>query len=90
MALSPSPLFGLSPISLDNNLVSMKRYFPARAYLQRLHAVQEPVAASLWVSIQVENELGDQHTVNSHALLLQRKYPDSEETRQYLQWKQNE
>ncbi len=78
----PGALLEMARLSLE-----LKRYLSARAYLQRYHAVVEPDAASLWASVQVEDKLGDNNTMESHALLLKRKFPDSEETRLYLQWK---
>jgi type IV pilus assembly protein PilF len=81
----PGALIEMAKLSFEN-----KQYLSARAYLQRFHAVNEPTAISLWTSIQVENHLGDNNTMNSHALLLKKKFPDSEETRQYLQWVNNE
>lgn len=81
----PGALIEMAKLSLEN-----KQYLSARGYLQRFHDVNEPTAASLWTSIQVENFLGDANTMNSHALLLKQKYPDSEETRQYLQWVSHE
>jgi len=77
----PGALLEMARLSLE-----LKRYLSARAYLQRYHAVRDLDAASLWVSVRVEKQLGDKTTMHKHALLLQRKFPDSEETRQYLQW----
>jgi len=78
----PGALLEMARLSLE-----LKRYLSARAYLQRYHAVHEPDAASLWASIQVEDKLGDNNTRDSHEQLLKGKFPDSEETRLYLQWK---
>ncbi len=89
-ALRTNPIFPGALLEMARLNLELKRFLPARAYLQRLHAVQEPVASSLWISVQVEKALGDKNTMQSHALLLQRKFPDSEETGKYLQWKQNE
>jgi type IV pilus assembly protein PilF len=89
-ALRTNPIFPGALLEMASLSLELKRYLPARAYLQRLHAVQKPIAASLWISIQVEKVLGDQDTMQSHALFLQGEFPDSEETRKYLQWKQNE
>jgi len=77
----PGALLEMARLSLE-----LKRHLSARAYLQRYHAVHDPDAASLWTSVQVEKVLGDANTMESHALLLKRKFPDSEETRQYLHW----
>ena len=80
----PGALIEMAKLSFKN-----KQYLSARAYLQRFHDVNEPTASSLWTSVKVENFLGDADTMNSHALLLKQKYPDSEETRQYFEWVSN-
>lgn len=86
-ALRKSPKFAPALLNMAKLSLELKRYLSARGYLQRFHAVQKTVPASLWISVQVEKVLGDNNLMQSHALLLIRKYPDSDETRQYLQWK---
>jgi len=86
-ALRKNPKFAPALLNMAKLSLDLERHLSARAYLQRFHAVQKPVAASLWVSVQVEEVLGDKDLKHSHALLLIRKFPDSEETRQYHQWK---
>lgn len=85
-ALRRNPTLSGALLEMARLSLELKRYLSARAYLQRYHAEREPDAASLWASVQVEKQLGDKTTMHKHALLLQRKFPDSEETRQYLQW----
>ncbi|NOY67502.1 MAG: type IV pilus biogenesis/stability protein PilW [Gammaproteobacteria bacterium] len=89
-ALRENPEFSIALLSMARLSLELKRYLSARAYLQRFHAVQKPTPSSLWISVQVEKVLGDKNLMESRALLLKRKYPDSEETRQYLLWKKNE
>lgn len=79
----PAGLLKMASLSLD-----LKRYLSARGYIQRFHAVHKPVAASLWVSIQVEKVLGDTNLRASQVMLLKEKFPDSEENRLYLQSKE--
>ena len=86
-ALQKKPKFPAALLQMAKLSLEKKRYLSARAYLQRYHAVVKPTPASLWLSIQVESVLGDRGTLYSHATLLKGKYPDSEETRLYLQWK---
>lgn len=77
----PGALLEMARLGLD-----LKRYLSSRAYLQRYHAVRDPIAKSLWISIQVEKQLGDKTIMRQHAMLLQGKFPDSVETGLYLQW----
>jgi len=86
-ALQKNPKFPAALLQMAKLSLELKRYLSARAYLQRYHAEVKPTPASLWISIQVEKILGDSGTMESHAMLLKGKYPDSEETRLYLQWK---
>lgn len=57
------------------------RYLPARGYLQRYVAVASHTPESLWLGIQIEQQLGDKDAVSSYALLLKNTYPDSEQAR---------
>jgi len=85
-ALRKNPKFPAALLQMAKLSHELKRNLSARAYIQRLHAVTKPSAASLWISIRVEKALGDFGLMESQALSLKDKYPDSEETRQYLQW----
>lgn len=85
-ALRKNSKFSPALLSMAKLSLELKRYLSARAYLQRFHQVKKSTAASLWLSVQVEKVLGDNDLMYSRALLLKRKYPDSEETRQYHQW----
>jgi len=86
-ALRKNPRLTPALLNMAKLSLELKRYLSSRAYLQRFHAEQKPNAASLWISVRVEKILGNNNLMQSHALLLIRKYPDSEETRQYHQWK---
>lgn len=54
-------------------------YLSARGYLQRYQEVARHTAKSLWLGIQIEQELGDEDAVSSYALLLKNSFPDSEQ-----------
>lgn len=72
----PQALIKMSEYNFNNNdLVS------ARDFLQRYQQVAKHVPKSLWLGIQIENELGDKDSVSSYALLLKNAYPDSKEAR---------
>ncbi len=51
----------------------------ARGYLQRFQQIARHNPKSLWLGIQVEQELGDADAVSSYALLLKNGFPDSQE-----------
>ena len=71
--ISPALLM-MSEMSYEqNNALS------ARGYLQRYQQVARHTPKSLWLGIQIENELGDKDAVSSYALLLRNNFPDSEE-----------
>lgn len=56
-----------------------KNYLLVRAYLQRFKEAQKSTSASLWLTIQAEDKLGDNNAVASAVLLLQQFFPDSHE-----------
>ena len=51
----------------------------ARGYLQRYLEVSKPTAESLWLGIQIEEELGDRDAVASYSMMLRNNFPDSEQ-----------
>ncbi len=71
--MSPA-LLRMCEISFNNN-----DYLSARAYLQRYQSVSQHIAKSLWLGVQIEQELGDKNTAGSYALLLKNLFSDSDE-----------
>ncbi len=67
-------LLQMAEISYDTN-----NYLSARGYMQRYLEISAHTAKSLWLGIQIENELGDKNTLSSYKLLLKNKFPDSKE-----------
>ena len=61
-----------------------KQYLQARAYMQRYHEIVAGSAASLWLGIRIEKELGDQNIVSKLGGDLTAKFPDSDETQLFL------
>ena len=57
-------------------------YLKARAYLQCYHEVAPWTPKALLLAIKVENKLGDSNAVSSYILLLQSRFPDSDEASQ--------
>lgn len=66
-------------------LINFERgqYLVAREYLQSAMA-GEPTAEMLWLGVRIERLLGDRNAEASHALLLRKKYPDSEQAKALL------
>ena len=61
-------------------------FLSAQGYYQRYLAVATQSASTLWLGIRLAHALGDQDAVASYKLLLKRKFPDSIQTRQLLEW----
>ena len=70
----PAALLNMAQLSYNHG-----RHLPARGYLQRYVAVAKHTATSLWLGIQIEQQLGDKDAVSSYALQLRNNYPDSEQ-----------
>lgn len=60
------------------------RHLQARGYLQRYINVAEHSPKSLWLGIQIERALGDRNAESSYALLLEKNFPDSPQTKLLL------
>lgn len=58
---------------------SKRDYYSARNYLQRYLTLKEHTAKSLYLGIQIEQELGDRDRASSYTLLLKNRFPDSRE-----------
>lgn len=71
---NPTALLQMSRISYERN-----NYLSARAYLQRYLKNGRHTAASLWMGIKIERELGDMDAVASYSLSLRNNFPDSPE-----------
>lgn len=54
-------------------------HLSARAYLQRYLEVANHTAATLWYGLLTEKALGDHDAVASYAMLLESRFPDSEQ-----------
>ncbi|MBI2993928.1 MAG: type IV pilus biogenesis/stability protein PilW [Gammaproteobacteria bacterium] len=70
----PGALLNMAQLSFAQG-----RYLPARGYLQRYIVAAKHTAESLWLGIQIEQQLGDKDAVSSYALLLRNSFPDSEQ-----------
>ena len=71
---NPPALLHMSKISYDQD-----KFLSSRAYLQRFLEVSRHTAASLWMGIKIERQLGDKDAISSYSLSLKNNFPDSDE-----------
>jgi len=72
-------LFQMAKINLE-----AKQYLKARGYIQRFGLVSKHTAQSLLVGLKIERVLGGRDDLAKYALLLQHKFPDSDEAQELL------
>ena len=78
-ALELNPRVSPALIKMCEISFNEPNYLSARAYLQRYQQSARHTPKSLWLGIQIENELGDKDAVSSYALLLKNSFPASKE-----------
>lgn len=72
-------LLGMAKIEYDKG-----RYKRSRSYISRFENVTKHNPRSLWLAIRTASYLGDMDAVASYALRLVQLFPDSQETENYL------
>ena len=65
-------------------------YVSAQGYYQRYREVGPITPESLWLAVRIEDKLGHKDEASSYGMLLRQKFPDSKETDQLLQRKQDD
>ena len=75
----PPALFEMGRVRLGQNELRS-----AQAYLQRYLAVASHTPETLWLGIQIEQQLGDKNSLASYKMLLKNKFPDSSQARWLL------
>lgn len=80
-ALDKNPKVPIALIQMSQLSYDQGSYLSARGYLQRYLEVSKHSPASLWLGIQIEQQLGDKNTLSSYALLLKNRFPDSNEAK---------
>ncbi len=61
-----------------------ERYQRAYSYIRRFEAVSTPSAKSLWLALRVAHYREDKDAISSYAIKLERLFPDSDETADFL------
>jgi type IV pilus assembly protein PilF len=80
----PIALLGMARINYQ-----LKRYLPARGYLERYTEVAPHTPQSLQLGIQIERELGNDNAVETYSQILKSKFPRSNESRQFMGGEEN-
>ena len=65
--------------SLEN-----KDYLLTRDYLKQYTEITSHTAETLWIGVQAEYSLGNQHAVSAYVQQLREQFPDTEEYQAYL------
>ena len=81
-ALQLNPRVPQALIKMCEISFKLPNHLSARGYLQRYQQVARHTAKSLWLGIQIEQELGDKDAVSSYVLQLKNNFPDSQEAMQ--------
>ena len=79
-ALQINPLVPPALLSMAEITFADANYLSAQGYVQRYHEIAKHTPKSLWLGIQIENQLGNKDAVSSYALLLKNTFPESKET----------
>jgi len=79
----PTALFEMAQYQYEQ-----ERFPIARAYIERYREVARHSARSAWLALRIESKMNNKDGVASYALMLQNLFPDSAETHQYLENKE--
>jgi type IV pilus assembly protein PilF len=85
-ALNKDPQFAPALYEMARLNFNQQRYVRTQAYLRRYKQNAGYDAATLWLAVQTETKLGNRDAAASYALELKRRYPDSRETAQLVEW----
>jgi len=84
-ALQRNPKLQTALFQMAKLHVATNRHLQARGYIQRYAAVGKHTAESLLLGVKIERVLGDKDALAKYALLLQKRFPDSDEARELLE-----
>ena len=83
-ALKQNPYLTPALFQMADLSHSLKRFLPARGYIERYAEAAKHNARSLWLAVRIERALGDVDAEASYALRLKNNFPDAQETRLLL------
>jgi type IV pilus assembly protein PilF len=82
LALERNSQFAPALLAMADRAFATGRYAPAKGYLERHLNVAPPSAASLWLGVRIERQLGNRAGEATYAQLLTSRFPDTQEARQ--------
>ena len=89
-ALALAPRYGLPHLELAEYHFGQGNFDMARKHLRAFDTLEQPQSRSLWLAVRLAEQRGDRDTVASKGLALTKLFPNSDETRQYEAWLNNE
>jgi len=89
-ALARNPKYPPALREMARISFARENWLAVRAYLQRLQEVDGLTPEFLWFGVKTEQTLGDRDALSSYVLLLKNRYPESEETRQLVEWERSQ
>lgn len=83
-ALEINPRMPVALLEMARVNYQLKKYLPARGYLERYAEVAQHTPQSLELGIQIERALGDSGAVATYSQMLKSRFPDSSEADQII------
>ncbi|MGQ0657781.1 MAG: type IV pilus biogenesis/stability protein PilW [Chromatiales bacterium] len=87
-ALSKNPEMPVALLQMARLSFEQQKHLAARGYLERYGQVANHTSQSLWLGVQIERKLGNEDAASSYGMALKGKYPDAEETREFMKTEQ--
>lgn len=84
-ALAADPQFADALLQMADVTFQRGNSLQSRAFLQRHFAVTESSPGALWLGVRIESSLGDFHASDAFGNQLRTTFPESIETRQWLE-----
>jgi type IV pilus assembly protein PilF len=83
-ALEKNPEMPVALLQMSRLTFDDKQYMAARGYFERYAQVGKHTSASLWLGVQIEQQLGNTDAADSYAMTLKGKFPDSQEAQRLM------
>jgi len=88
-ALAVRPRFGEALLQMAELEYSQKQYLSARGFLERYLAGGRTTAATLWLGVRIERNLGNEALAQHYAQRLKSEYPSAAQTKELLESERN-
>jgi type IV pilus assembly protein PilF len=84
-ALERNPEMPVALLRMSQVTYESDNYMAAKGYFERYKQVASHTPESLYLGVRIEQKLGDSEAADNYAMLLQGKFPDSQEAHQLMQ-----